>query len=264
MTHTRLKLIDRLARVSPVAAGEFEGGREDMSDERGIEPVECTEEGVVEFVLKNCEMPPETIRDLSIEMIREIRGLREEREAANAELVRLRAELAARPGLVWGRGERVDGHYWLEFEGGRKEIWRVASKWEYDQVTRWAGPIPKPAEPGSETTRRPKVITLCGSTRFVDAYTETSRRLTLEGHIVISVGLFGHVEGLDMDGPVKAMLDELHLRKIDMSDEVFVINPDGYIGESTRREIEYARHTGKVVRFLEPAEPGPGREGGSG
>jgi hypothetical protein len=68
---------------------------------------------------------------------------------------------------------------------------------------------------------------------------------------VISVGLFGHQEAMDMGGPVKAMLDELHLRKIDISDEILVINKDGYIGESTRREIEYATSTGKPVRYME-------------
>ena len=52
----------------------------------------------------------------------------------------------------------------------------------------------------------------------------------------------------------KAMLDDMHKAKIDMSDEIFVINVDGYIGDSTRSEIEYAKRTGKAVRFLEPIE----------
>ena len=97
-----------------------------------------------------------------------------------------------------------------------------------------------------------KVITLCGSTRFKDAFLEVQKRLTLEGNIVISVGLFGHsgddeawVEG------TKEMLDDMHKRKIDMADEIFVINVGGYIGDSTRSEIEYAKKTGKSIHYLE-------------
>lgn len=99
---------------------------------------------------------------------------------------------------------------------------------------------------------RPLTVTLCGSTRFKDAFVEANRRESLAGHIVLSVGLFGHQEGLDMSGPVKAALDQLHLRKVDMADEVLVLNERGYVGESMRREVEYARQTGKRVRSLEP------------
>ena len=103
------------------------------------------------------------------------------------------------------------------------------------------------------------VITLCGSTRFKDQFMEAQKKLTLEGNIVISVGLFGHSgdsevwENMD-EGTLtrtKEMLDDIHKRKIDMSDEIFVINVGGYIGESTRSEIEYALAHGKVVRYLE-------------
>jgi len=104
-----------------------------------------------------------------------------------------------------------------------------------------------------------KVITLCGSTRFKDEFMETQKRLTLEGNIVISVGLFGHSgdnevwENMD-EGTLtktKEMLDEMHKRKIDMADEIFVINVGGYIGSSTRSEIDYAVATGKPVHYLE-------------
>lgn len=104
-----------------------------------------------------------------------------------------------------------------------------------------------------------KVITLCGSTRFKDAFMEAQKKLTLEGNIVISVGLFGHSgdsevwENMD-EGTLtetKKMLDDMHKRKIDMSDEIYVINVGGYIGESTRSEIAYAEKTGKTVRYLE-------------
>lgn len=102
------------------------------------------------------------------------------------------------------------------------------------------------------------MITLCGSTRFKKEFMEAQKRLTLEGYIVISVGLFGHSgddevwEGMD-EGTLtrtKEMLDDMHKRKIDMADEIYVINVDGYIGESTRSEIEYALAQGKKVNYL--------------
>lgn len=97
-----------------------------------------------------------------------------------------------------------------------------------------------------------KVITLCGSTRFKDAFLQEQKRLTLEGNIVLSVGLFGHSGDDEVwSEGTKAMLDDMHKRKIDMADEIFVINVDGYIGESTRSEIAYAKSTGKAVRYLE-------------
>ena len=97
-----------------------------------------------------------------------------------------------------------------------------------------------------------KVITLCGSTRFKEQYIETQKRLTLEGNIVISVGLFGHSGDDEVwtEG-TKAMLDDMHKRKIDMADEIFVINVGGYVGDSTKSEIEYATKTGKKVNYLE-------------
>lgn len=74
----------------------------------------------------------------------------------------------------------------------------------------------------------------------------------MEGIIVISVGLFGHAGDNEVGKEgTKEMLDDMHLRKIDMADEIYVINVGGYIGSSTRNEIEYAKRTGKVVRFLE-------------
>lgn len=104
-----------------------------------------------------------------------------------------------------------------------------------------------------------KVITLCGSTKFKDEFIKVQRELTLQGNIVISLSLFEHSgdsevwENMD-EGTLtqtKRMLDEMHRRKIDMSDEIFVINVGGYIGDSTKNEIEYAKRKGKIVKYLE-------------
>lgn len=97
-----------------------------------------------------------------------------------------------------------------------------------------------------------KVITLCGSTRFKDDFLREQKRLTLEGNIVISVGLFGHSGDNEVwTENTKEMLDDMHKRKIDMADEIFVVNKDGYVGTSTKSEIEYAIKTGKKVVYME-------------
>ena len=96
------------------------------------------------------------------------------------------------------------------------------------------------------------VITLCGSTRFKDEFLEAQKRLTLEGNIIISVGLFGHSGDEEVWTPgTKEMLDNMHKQKIDMADAIYVINVGGYIGSSTRSEIEYAEKNGKKVMYLE-------------
>ena len=97
-----------------------------------------------------------------------------------------------------------------------------------------------------------KVVTLCGSTRFKDDFMRVQKELTLQGCIVISVGLFGHSGDDEVwSEGTKEMLDDMHKRKIDMADEIFVINVGGYIGDSTRSEIEYAVKNGKKVNYLE-------------
>lgn len=95
-----------------------------------------------------------------------------------------------------------------------------------------------------------EIITLCGSTRFKDDFIKVQKALTLKGKIVISVGLFGHSGDVITDEQ-KLMLDDMHKRKIDMADTVFIINKDGYIGKSTKSEIEYAENIGKDVLYLE-------------
>lgn len=105
---------------------------------------------------------------------------------------------------------------------------------------------------------RPRIVCLCGSTRFYDAFQEANYDLTMQGHIVLSVGFYphakaehGHGEGVGHDSAEKVALDELHKRKIDLADEVLVLNVGGYIGESTRSEIAYAKQIGRPVAYLE-------------
>lgn len=119
-----------------------------------------------------------------------------------------------------------------------------------DSSLSWEDGEPAPTGP-AKAKKRPTIICLCGSTRFADEFIAASRRETLAGKIVLSVGLFGHAEALDMGGPVKAMLDELHLRKIDLAHEVLVVSKDGYLGSSTLAEIRYAIAHGKSVRWME-------------
>lgn len=95
-----------------------------------------------------------------------------------------------------------------------------------------------------------KIITLCGSTKFKDEFIAKNKELTLAGNIVISVGLFGH-SGDSFTDEQKIMLDEMHKRKIDLADAIYVINKGGYIGKSTQSEIEYAKQHGKEIIFME-------------
>lgn len=99
-----------------------------------------------------------------------------------------------------------------------------------------------------------EVITLCGSTKFKDDFIRVQEELTLQGKIVISVGLFGHADnkyGNEITKEVKEMLDDIHKRKIDLSNAIYVINKNGYIGKSTKSEIEYAKITNKKVYYME-------------
>ena len=114
----------------------------------------------------------------------------------------------------------------------------------------------------SEMSEKPIVTTLCGSTRFFDAFALADMHLSLQGRIVISLGMFGHSDHprgarfLTSDGDEstaeKQLIDQLHFRKIDLSDGIYVVNPGGYIGSSTQREIAYARETNKTIEFMFP------------
>lgn len=103
---------------------------------------------------------------------------------------------------------------------------------------------------------RPTIVCLCGSARFSKSFRDARLRETLGGRIVLTIAsdcAIGNVEAVvdDFDS-AKLRLDELHKRKIDLADEILVLNVGGYVGESTRGEIEYARANNKRIRFLEP------------
>ena len=103
---------------------------------------------------------------------------------------------------------------------------------------------------------QPEIVVLCGSTRFKDVWYAEGKRLTYEGRIVLSVGdLDTSQAARDVNVPIsdelKRQLDTLHLRKIDLATRVHVLNVGGYVGESTRREIEYAKAHRKTITYLE-------------
>lgn len=103
---------------------------------------------------------------------------------------------------------------------------------------------------------KPLIVCLCGSTRFRESFHSLNAILTRQGAIVLAPGVFGHM----MDEPPiseeeKSALDRLHFKKIEMSDMVMVVTPNGYIGDSTRAEIAYAKQLGKVVQFWPKPNP---------
>jgi len=105
-------------------------------------------------------------------------------------------------------------------------------------------------------TMQRKVITLCGSTRFKQAFNEWNARLTLEEDaVVISVAMWSHGTKINPTEEQKEQLDSIHKSKIDISDEIFVLDVNEYIGESTRSEIEYAEKNNKQVRYLSKEYP---------
>lgn len=107
---------------------------------------------------------------------------------------------------------------------------------------------------------KPAVVCLCGSTRFSDAYQQANLQETLAGNIVLTIGcdmrsdtdLFADKTEAELNS-IKERLDQLHLRKIDLADEVLILNVGGYIGSSTRNELQYAQQQGKLIRWLEPS-----------
>lgn len=97
-------------------------------------------------------------------------------------------------------------------------------------------------------------ITLCGSTRFEEDFHKEEARLTLQGNVVYSCAVFGH-RGVPPTSEEKLMLDAVHFAKIANSEAIHVLNRDGYVGESTRREVYAAAILGKKITFLEPDDP---------
>lgn len=95
-----------------------------------------------------------------------------------------------------------------------------------------------------------KIVCLCGSTKFKEAFEKANREETAKGNIVLTVAMFGHLEGLDMDSNERKTFDAVHYDKIELADEILVLNIDGYIGESTKSEIEYAKSLNKVIRYI--------------
>ncbi|MFG2351880.1 hypothetical protein [Streptomyces phaeochromogenes] len=116
------------------------------------------------------------------------------------------------------------------------------------------------------TASRPPIVVLCGSTRYWEQLNEANAYETAAGRIVLAPGC-----NLKQDHPLwadpvqaerlKRVLDDLHLRKIDLADEVLVVNPGGYVGASTSREIAYARSVGKPIRYTHPAPDGEASHG---
>lgn len=104
----------------------------------------------------------------------------------------------------------------------------------------------------------PEIVCLCGSTRFHKEFVAANYAETMAGRIVLSVGFYPHSagevhgEGVGATSDQKVALDQLHFRKIELADEIFVLNVGGYVGNSTRGEVKHAYIMGKKVRWLEP------------
>jgi hypothetical protein len=95
-----------------------------------------------------------------------------------------------------------------------------------------------------------KVVTLCGSTHFKEEYIRKQEELTLQGIIVVSVGVFVHADNVKVSPKTAEMLCDMHKRKIDMADEILVINKNCYVGQGTQDQIDYAISKGKKVSYM--------------
>ena len=117
--------------------------------------------------------------------------------------------------------------------------------------------MPQELLPITLCTQRPTIVCLCGSTRFSQAFHDANLRETLAGRIVLSIGIDTKSDSdLLLAGEItqadKERLDALHHHKIRLADEVLILNVGNYIGQSTRREIAFARSENKIIRWLEP------------
>ncbi len=133
-------------------------------------------------------------------------------------------------------------HHWGMMNGNLELMERtgaVLNKWQSGGMLDRYKPLP------------PKIVCLCGSTKFRQAYEKAAKEETLDGKMVLSVGWYAHHDNTNPTSEQKMGLDKLHMRKIELADEVLILNVGGYIGDSTRNELEYAKKLGKRVRFLE-------------
>jgi hypothetical protein len=105
----------------------------------------------------------------------------------------------------------------------------------------------------ADEQKRPTIVCLCGSSRFKAAFAEAAAAEALAGRIVLSLGIFSSADGIELSAEQIELQHSLHRRRIELADEVLVVNPGGYVGESTRAEIAFARAQGKPVRWLGPS-----------
>ena len=105
---------------------------------------------------------------------------------------------------------------------------------------------------------KPKVVCLCGSTRFHDEFVKANFEESLKGNIVLSVafmpGVQEHGPSVGITKDQKILLDNVYKHKIALADEILVLNVGGYIGQSTLSEMQYATQLRKPIRFLEPVK----------
>lgn len=133
--------------------------------------------------------------------------------------------------------------YRLPHEQGRVDERKIAFAYDGVQMS---------IQPFRPEKKQPKIVCLCGSTRFMEAFQSANLSLTLAGNIVLSVGCNTKSDAsLQLGIEDKERLDDLHKRKIDLADEILVLNVGGYIGDSTRSEIAYAQTLGKPINYLE-------------
>ena len=148
---------------------------------------------------------------------------------------------------------RVEGDSIRLFCTGGEALWNMATnEWEYISPGFLSVcPVGKIKEEMISTGHAlkdifvPTIVCLCGSVRFRQAYRDANLRETLEGKIVLAAEIFDYLSRTELD-----LLARLHFRKIDLADEILILNVGGYIGESTQIELDYAIGKGKIVRFL--------------
>ena len=142
-----------------------------------------------------------------------------------------------------------------KFPAGGPTLGEVAAK--DAAIARLTAALEKSERKAAQTADRfmAPIVCLCGSTKFKQAFIAENARLTGEGSIVLSVGFFGHHQRIEPTPEQKVALDALHKQKINLCDWVWVIDIGGYVGPSTRSEIEHALANGIPVRYLSEEFP---------